>query len=205
MKKYLICKKLGMTEVIQDSGQVESVSVLKLSDMQVLECRTKERNGYFAIVIAYDNVSESKLNKPQLGYFKKLNKGFKKSIIEYRLDELPENPDDVISTEGLSFGSKLSIKSKSKGKGFSGTIKKHNFKRGPMSHGSKNHRRPGSIGAGTSPSRVLRGTRMAGKLGSQNVTTKSNLVKFDIDNSCLYVRGSVPGAKGTSVLVEVFE
>ena len=203
MKKYLICKKIGMTEVIQESGKVEPVSVLKLTDMDVLEIKNFEKNGYQAVVVGYDKVSEKKLSKPRLGIFKKLNKDFKKSIVEYRMEEIPEDPQSLIDLKDVMVGASLIIKSKSKGKGFSGTIKKHNFQRGPESHGSKNHRRPGSIGAGTSPSRVLKGTRMAGKMGSSNVTTKSILIKLDSENGCLYVRGPVPGSKGTNVFVEV--
>lgn len=203
MKKYLICKKIGMTEVIHETGKVEPVSVLKLTEMDILETRTYEHNGYQAVVVAYEKVSEKKLSKPRLGIFKKLDKDFKKSIVEYRMEEIPEDPYSLINLNDVKEGASLTIKSKSKGKGFAGTIKKHNFQRGPESHGSKNHRRPGSIGAGTSPSRVLKGTRMAGKMGSNNVTTKSILIKVDSENGCLYVRGPVSGSKGTNVFVEV--
>jgi large subunit ribosomal protein L3 len=212
MKRALFLKKLSMSSLINDSGSVVPVTVLEYIDQEILSIKTKENDGYEAVQFAFGNVSESKLNKPKLGIFKKKNKSPKKNIkelrfssdayLEYVADSEKESNTNLLSIESFEVNDRVSLRSKSKGKGFQGTIKAHNFKRGPMSHGSKNHRLPGSIGAGTDPARVLKGTRMAKRLGNKFVTISNLLVvKIDSEKGLMFVQGSIPGNKNEYILM----
>ena len=201
-----------MSSLINDSGSVVPVTVLEYVDQEILSVKTKESDGYEAIQISFGKIAESKLNKPKLGVFKKKNKSPKKYIqelrfsseahLEFAANSEKDSDTNLLSIESFEVNDRVSLRSKSKGKGFQGTIKAHNFKRGPMSHGSKNHRLPGSIGAGTDPARVLKGTRMAKRLGNKFVTISNLLVvKIDSEKGLMFVKGSIPGNKNEYILM----
>ena len=213
MKKAVFLKKLSMTSIIDESGVVYPATMLKFVEQEIVEIKNKEKHGYNSLLYAYEDIKEKKLNKPKLGFFKKRKKSVKKYLKEIRLsdssyDEIVqlENNDDIHQkyTSLSTFEEKdiVSVRGKSKGKGFQGTIKVHNFHRGPMSHGSKNHRLPGSIGAGTDPARVFKGTKMAKRLGFKNVTVKNLVIlKIDLDNNYVFIKGAVPGKASDLILM----
>ena len=201
MKQALILKKLGMSQVIDSSGVVYSVTILQNVETKVLELKTTDKHNYDALVIGFSSAKDKSLNKSMKGYFNKKKSSFFKSIQELRFSsdiqldkENLDNNSSLLDFEAFKEKEKVSFKGKSKGKGFQGTIKAHGFSRGPMSHGSKNHRLPGSIGAGTDPARVFKGTKMGKRCGDSQVTIKNlSIVKVDSENKLLFVNGSVPG------------
>ncbi len=197
----LIGRKVGMTQVFQDDGTMVAVSVLAIEPNTVTRLRTPERDGYTAVQIGTE-VSK-KLSKPETGQLKDLPKVA--TIREFRVDSV----DDV--TVGQSFaigdlfeaGDLVDVTGVSKGKGFAGVIKRHNFSRGPQTHGSDHHRAPGSIGPGTTPGRVYRGLKMAGQMGDERITIKKvRVIRTDPDRNLLLVKGSLPGARGGLILVK---
>ena len=197
----LIGRKVGMTQVFQDDGTMVAVSVLAIEPNTVTKLRTPERDGYTAVQIGTE-VSK-RLNKPETGQLKDLPKVA--TIREFRVDSV----DDV--TVGQVFaiadlfeaGDLVDVTGVSKGKGFAGVIKRHNFHRGPQTHGSDHHRAPGSIGPGTTPGRVYRGLKMSGHMGSERVTVKKvRVVRTDPDRNLLLVKGSLPGARGGLITVK---
>ena len=211
MKKAVFLKKISMTSLIDENGKVQPVTLLKLMNQEVLDLKGADRDGYNSVVYGFGDVKDKHINKPRSGYFKKLKKSPKKYLKEVVLSdgayqELIEAEqeflDNFVSLNSFEENDIVTISGKSKGKGFQGTIKAHNFKRGPMSHGSKNHRLPGSIGAGTDPARVFKGTRMAKRLGNKKVTIKNlKILKIDNDDSIVFLLGSVPGKKSDIVLM----
>jgi large subunit ribosomal protein L3 len=204
MKNIFIAEKLGMTQFLSNDGNVFPVTVLTFSNNFIVSFKTKEIDGYDAVLVGYGLKRESSINKPQLGYYKKNSLSFFRCVKEFRVEN-PHNFFDVGSVLSFPFqiSNKIDVRSKTIGKGFSGTVKKHRFKRGPMSHGSKNHRLPGSIGAGTTPSNVVKGKKMAGLLGSENVCIKNlELVSFDVEKSLIFLKGAVPGKKGLVFLTK---
>ena len=205
MNYTLFANKLGMTSYIDENGHVFPVTLISLLDQEPLFFQKLSTNGYNAVVVGYSNISEKKLNNSKKGFFKKIGKSPKKYLSEIRLpDSLDE---DSLSLDDFNFdinivnvNDNLKVVSTSKGKGFLGTIAAHRFKRGPMTHGSKNHRLPGSIGAGTDPARVFKGTKMAKRVGNIQVTKKNlTILKVDIDNKLIYIKGSIPGKKSQLV------
>ena len=210
MKNALILKKLGMSQLITENGKVENVTVFETLDTEILELRTKEKNNYDALVIGFDEVEDKILSKAGQGHFNKLKSKKFKFVKELKFNpETNLNLEDkksfnatLVSLDSFSENDIVSFQGKSKGKGFQGTIKAHGFHRGPMSHGSKNHRLPGSIGAGTDPARVFKGTKMGKRLGNRKVTIKNLvIVKIDADNKTVFVKGSVPGKKLETLLM----
>ncbi len=204
MKKFLIGKKIGMTQLMVENGDVVPVTVVQLGPCQIVDKREKEKVGYDAIVLGYGKIALEKLTKPKRGYFVKNNQEGYKLLKEFRPDSIE---GFVVNTELtvdiFEKDEKVSVRSKTIGRGFTGTIKRHNFKRGPMSHGSKSHRIPGSIGAGTSPSHIFKGKRMAGHYGDEYVTIHNlSVVGKDLETSCIFLKGAIPGKKNN--LVEVF-
>ena len=209
MKSALFIEKLGMTQIINESGDVEISTVLKVLDTEIIDCKTEDKHSYNAAVVAYSEILEKKLNNPKRGIFKKLNKSFKKYIKELRFDshdyildlDKKEFDNKRVSIDSFNIKDLVSLRGKTKGKGFQGTIKAHGFSRGPMTHGSKNHRLPGSIGAGTDPARVFKGTKMGKRSGDKNRTIKNLCIqKIDIEKNLIFIKGSVPG-KNKSVLL----
>jgi large subunit ribosomal protein L3 len=197
----LIGRKVGMTQVFQDDGTMVAVSVLAIEPNTVTRLRTPDRDGYTAIQIGTE-VSK-KLNKPETGQLKDLPKVA--TIREFRVDSVADVTVGQTFSLGDLFeaGDLVDVTGVSKGKGFAGVIKRHNFHRGPQTHGSDHHRAPGSIGPGTTPGRVYRGLKMSGHMGSERVTVKKvRVVRADADRNLLLVKGSLPGARGGLILVK---
>lgn len=199
----VIGKKVGMTQIFDEQGLAIPVTVIKVDETVVTQVKTVETDGYNAIQVGTVAAKEKHLTKAQLGHFKKNNLSNYRHLQEFRI----ENPQDYkvgdkVELSVLENVEKVDVTGKSIGKGFQGTVKRHNFGRGPMGHGSKNHREPGSIGAGTTPSRVIKGKKMAGNMGNERVTiTKLKLVKVDSANGLVLVKGSVPGCEGRLVTI----
>jgi large subunit ribosomal protein L3 len=201
MSLGLIGRKVGMTQVFQDDGTMVAVSVLAIEPNTVTKLRTSERDGYTAVQLGTDVVK--KLSKPEAGQLKDLPKV--STIREFRVDDVGAYSVGQVVALGDLFavGDEVDVSGVSKGKGFSGVIKRHNFKRGPKTHGSDHHRAPGSIGPGTTPGRVYRGLRMAGHMGDEMITIKKvRVVRTDTDRNLLLVKGSLPGARGSLILVK---
>jgi large subunit ribosomal protein L3 len=197
----LIGRKVGMTQVFQDDGTMVAVSVLAIEPNTVTKLRTPDRDGYTAVQIGTE-VSK-RLNKPQSGQLKDLPKVA--TIREFRVDSVDDYElGQIVSlTDLFSAGDEVDVSGVSKGKGFAGHIKRHNFHRGPQTHGSDHHRAPGSIGPGTTPGRVYRGMKMSGHMGDDTVTIKKvRVVRTDPDRNLLLVKGSLPGARGGLILVK---
>ena len=199
----VIGKKVGMTQIFDEQGLAIPVTVIKVDETVVTQVKTVETDGYNAIQVGTVAAKEKHLTKAQLGHFKKNNLSNYRHLQEFRV----ENPQDYkvgdkVELSVLENVEKVDVTGKSIGKGFQGTVKRWNFGRGPMAHGSKNHREPGSIGAGTTPSRVIKGKRMAGNMGNERVTiTKLKVVKVDTDNKLVLIKGSVPGCEGRLVTI----
>lgn len=199
----VIGKKVGMTQIFNEEGLAVPVTVIKVDPIVVTQVKTVETDGYNAIQVGTVAAKEKHLSKAQIGHFAKNKLENFRHLQEFRVD----NPQDYtvgqqIELSVLSDVQKVDVTGTSIGKGFQGTVKRHNFSRGPMAHGSKNHREPGSIGAGTTPSRVIKGKRMAGNMGNERVTiTKLKLVKVDSENSLILIKGSVPGSEGKLVTI----
>ena len=199
----VIGKKVGMTQIFDEQGLAIPVTVIKVDETVVTQVKTVETDGYNAIQVGTVAAKGKHLTKAQLGHFKKNNLSNYRHLQEFRV----ENPQDYkvgdkVELSVLENVEKVDVTGKSIGKGFQGTVKRWNFGRGPMAHGSKNHREPGSIGAGTTPSRVIKGKRMAGNMGNERVTiTKLKLVKVDSANGLVLVKGSVPGCEGRLVTI----
>ncbi len=198
----ILARKLGMTQRFQDDGRVERVTVLEAGPCPVTAIRTVERDGYEAVQLAFDRCKEKSLSKPELGHLRKASTSAHRVVREFR-DEAGELlVGGTVTCDAFAAGDKVKISGLAKGKGFQGTIKRHNFKRGPKSHGSHNVRAPGSIGASATPSRVMPGIRGAGRMGGGRVTQRG-LTVVDVlgDRNLLLVRGAVPGPKGGVVEV----
>ncbi len=196
----LLGKKLGMTQVFQEDGRVERVTVVEAGPCMVTGIRTEERDGYEALQLAYGQSTEKALTKAQIGHLKKADAGLLKTVREFR-DEAGEHQiGDELKVDVFEVGSQVKVSGVSKGKGFQGTFKRHNFSRGPASHGSHNVRGPGSIGASATPSRVFKGMRGPGQMGNERVTQRGlTVVDVRPEQNLLLLRGSVPGPKGTTV------
>jgi large subunit ribosomal protein L3 len=203
----IIGRKLGMTQVFNEDGERVPVTVIEAGPCPVTAVRDAERDGYQAVQLAFGELREARLTKPELGHLKKAGAPAMRKLAEFRAAPGSEQDQelkigDQVTVESFEKGERVSVTSRSKGKGFQGTIRRHNFHRGPVSHGSHNVRAPGSIGASATPSRVFKGLRMPGQLGSRRVTQRG-LEVFDVDpeRNLLIVRGAVPGPSGS--LVEV--
>lgn len=199
----VIGKKLGMTQIFDEQGLAIPVTVIKVDPIVVTQVKTVETDGYNAIQVGTIPAKEKHLTKAEIGHFKKNNLENFRHLQEFRVDNPADyKVGDKIELSVLDNVEKVDVTGKSIGKGFQGTVKRWNFSRGPMGHGSKNHREPGSIGAGTTPSRVIKGKRMAGNMGNERVTiTKLKLVKVDAEKSLVLVKGSVPGCEGRLVTI----
>jgi large subunit ribosomal protein L3 len=198
----ILAKKLGMTQIFQEDGRVARVTVLEAGPCPVTAIRTVERDGYEAVQLAFGLAREKHLSKAELGHLKKADAPPMRHLVEFR-DEAGElQLGETVTVESFAVGGRVKVAGTSKGKGFQGTIKRHNFASGPKSHGSHNVRAPGSIGASATPSRVLRGLRGPGHMGSRRATQKGlEVVAVDTERNLLMVRGSVPGARGSVVEV----
>jgi large subunit ribosomal protein L3 len=198
----ILAKKLGMTQRFLDDGKVERVTVLEAGPCPVTAIRTPQLDGYEAVQLGFGAVREKALNKPLLGHLKKVSAPPVRTLVEFR-DEAGElQVGDTVTVEAFEVGQTVKVAGTSKGKGFQGTIKRHNFASGPKSHGSHNVRAPGSIGASATPSRVFKGIRGPGRMGGKRATQKGlTIVELMPDRNLMLVRGSVPGPKGGTVEV----
>ena len=194
----LLGNKIGMTQIFDESGNIIPVTILKVGPCVVTQIKTKLKDGYNSIQIGYGNVSNKLLNQPKLGHLQKSNIQPLKYLKEFKVSEQDEfEIGQVLNVELFSPGQFVNIKGKTIGKGFSGLQKRHNFSRGPMTHGSKNHRAPGSIGMGTTPGRVLPGKKMSGQLGNKTTTIKKlKVIQINSEENILVIKGSVPGKPG---------
>jgi large subunit ribosomal protein L3 len=198
----ILAKKLGMTQVFQEDGSVARVTVLEAGPCPVTGIRTVERDGYEAVQLAFGATKEKQLTRAELGHLKKADAPPMRHVVEFR-DEAGElQVGESVTVEAFEIGQRVKIAGVSKGKGFQGTIKRHNFKSGPKSHGSHNVRAPGSIGASATPSRVFKGLRGPGQMGNRRVTQRGlEIVDVDARQNLLLVRGSVPGPRNGYVEV----
>jgi large subunit ribosomal protein L3 len=198
----ILAKKLGMTQVFQPDGRVARVTVLEAGPCPVTAIRTLERDGYEAVQLAYGATKEKHLSKPELGHLKKADAPPLRRLAEFRGEVGELTLGEMVTVDSFEAGARVKVSGTSKGKGFQGTIKRHNFASGPKSHGSHNVRAPGSIGASATPSRVLKGIRGPGQMGNKRVTQKGlEVVSIDSKQNLLLVRGSVPGPEGAIVEV----
>ena len=194
----LLGNKIGMTQIFDESGNIIPVTILKVGPCVVTQVKTKSKENYDSIQIGYGNIASKKLTQPELGHLQKSNIQPLKYLKEFRTTEQDEfTVGQVLNADLFSPGQFVNIRGKSIGKGFSGLQKRHNFTRGPMTHGSKNHRAPGSIGMGTTPGRVLPGKKMAGQLGNKITTVKKlKVIQANANENLLVIKGSVPGKPG---------
>ncbi|MGB2710741.1 MAG: 50S ribosomal protein L3 [Conexibacter sp.] len=198
----ILAKKLGMTQRFLDDGRVERVTVLEAGPCPVTAIRTKERDGYEAVQLAFGVCREKQLTRPELGHLKKAGASAHRHLVEFR-DEAGElQIGETVTVEVFEPGQKVKVSGTSKGKGFQGTIKRHNFAAGPKSHGSHNVRAPGSIGASAWPARVMKGIRGPGRMGGKRITQKGiEIVEVISNENLMLVRGAVPGPRGGTVEV----
>jgi large subunit ribosomal protein L3 len=202
MQKVIYGKKIGMSQIIDSEGVVASTTLIKVLPLTVV--KKVVNNNVESILVGFEEIDSKKLNKPKQGLFEKNKTKSFKRIKEYRLDDISSlNSNDEMDISLFEEKEKVNVRGKSIGKGFAGTIKRHHFSRGPMTHGSKNHRLPGSIGGGTDPGRVFKGTKMGGRLGNKYNTIKNlEILKIDVENGIVFLKGSIPGKKNN--LVEIF-
>lgn len=200
----LIGKKLGMTQMFEASGEVTPVSVIEAGPCPIVQVKTPEKDGYSAIQIGFGDIREKRNTKARLGHFKKAGVSPCRLLREVRVDDSSQfkvgESVDVKVFEGTD---KVHVSGTSKGRGFAGTIRRHNFTAGPRTHGSHNVRAPGSIGMCATPSRVFKGKKLPGRMGGKRTTTRNlKLVEIDTENNLLYVKGSIPGANNGFVFIE---
>jgi large subunit ribosomal protein L3 len=200
--KGILGKKLGMSQVFDpDTGAMTAVTVIEAGPCPVVQVKTTEVDGYDAVQLAFDAVAERKLSKPEVGHLKKAGVGPHRHLVELR-GESGLTVGETVTVESFEPGEAIKVSGITIGKGYQGTIKRHNFTRGPVTHGSHNIRKPGSIGASAYPSRVFKGMKMSGRMGGTRVTQPGLVVhEVDVERNLLLVRGSVPGSKGG--LVEI--
>ena len=204
MKKALIGKKVGMTQIFDENGTVIPVTVIEAGPCVVAQVKTLENDGYEAVQLGFGEVKENKLNKPEKGHFAKANVTAKRHLREFRLDSIEGiKVGDELKADVFAAGEKIDVQGTSKGKGFQGVIKRHGQHRGPMGHGSMYHRRPGSMGATSTPGRVFKGKKLPGHMGRVTVTIQNlDVVRVDMDKNVILVKGSVPGAKGSILKIK---
>ena len=198
----ILAKKIGMTQRFLDDGRVERVTVLEAGPCPVTAIRTVERDGYEAVQLAFGACKEKALTRPELGHLKKADTSAHRYLREFRDEAAELLVSETVTVDTFEVGQTVKISGTSKGKGFAGTIKRHNFHRGPKTHGSHNYRAPGSIGASAWPARVMKGIRGPGRMGGGRVTQRGlTVVEVMAQRNLLLVRGSVPGPKGGTVEV----
>lgn len=203
----LLGNKIGMTQIFDELGNIIPVTIVKVGPCVVTQIKTKSKNGYDAIQIGYGNISSKYLTQSELGHLQKSNIQPLKYLKEFRINEVSELAvGQVLNVNSFSPGQLVNVRGKNIGKGFSGLQKRYNFSRGPMTHGSKNHKAPGSIGMGTTPGRVLPGKKMAGQVGNKITTiTKLKVIQINSEENILVLKGSVPGKPGNLLSIIPFE
>ncbi|MBD2179576.1 50S ribosomal protein L3 [Planktothrix sp. FACHB-1355] len=190
--------KLGMTQIFDETGKAIPVTVVQAGPCPITQIKTQQTDGYSAIQVGFGSTTQKALNKPEMGHLAKSNSPPLRHLNEYRIENTGDYQlGEPINVDIFTPGQIVDVRGTSIGKGFAGYQKRHNFGRGPMSHGSKNHRLPGSVGAGTTPGRVYPGKRMAGRLGGKQVTIrKLTIVRVDAERNLLLIKGAVPGKRG---------
>ncbi|MCI8392412.1 MAG: 50S ribosomal protein L3 [Clostridia bacterium] len=204
MNKTIIGKKVGMTQIFDETGMVIPVTVIEAGPCTVTQVKTVETDGYNSIQLGYGEVKEKRVNKPLKGHFQKSKLALKKHLREFRTDDLADvKVGDEIKLDVFEAGDKIDVQGTSKGKGFQGVIKRHGQSRGPMGHGSMYHRRPGSMGSTSTPGRVFKGKKLPGHMGCVTVTIQNlDVVRVDTDKNVLLIKGSVPGPKGAILKIK---
>ena len=204
MKKGIIGKKIGMTQIFDEKGNVIPVTVIEAGPCVVAQVKTEETDGYKAVQLGFGEVKEKHINKPEAGHFAKSKIENKKHLREFKLEDITNyKVGDIVKADIFTAGEKVDIQGISKGKGFQGVIKRHGQHRGPMGHGSMYHRRPGSMGATSTPGRVFKGKKLPGHMGHTTVTIQNlDIVAVDMDKNVIIVKGSVPGSKGTILKIK---
>ena len=199
MKKGLIAKKIGMTQIFDEAGDVVPVTVVEAGPCVVVQKKTSENDGYEAVQLGFGDISPKGVNKPMQGHFKKNDVAFKRTLKEFRLDDTSAvNVGDILKADTFAVGDVIDVQGTSKGKGFQGAIKRHNQHRVKMTHGTGPvHRHAGSMGAISDPSRIFKGKGMPGHMGCDTVTVQNLVVvKVDAENNLIAIKGAVPGPKG---------
>ena len=202
--KGIIGKKIGMTQIFDEKGNVIPVTVIEAAGNIVAQVKTTETDGYNAIQLGYGEVKANRINKPEAGHFAKAKIENRKHLREFRTDDVANyKVGDEVKVDIFTAGEKVDVQGTSKGKGFQGVIKRHGQHRGPMGHGSMYHRRPGSMGSTSTPGRVFKGKKLPGHMGRVTVTIQNlDVVRVDMDKNVILVKGSVPGAKGAILKVK---
>ena len=202
--KAIVAEKVGMTQLWNEDNQVVPVTMLRVSPCRIVQIKTNENDGYSALQVTYGQAREKSLTKPEAGHFAKAGVDAGVKLVELRVDDVTDyEVGQALDASLLEAGDKIDVTAVSKGKGFAGTMKRHNFSGQKASHGAHRvHRKPGAIGACATPARVFKGTRMAGRMGAQKVTTQNlTVVQSDADAEIILVKGSVPGPKGAVVVI----
>ena len=204
MKKAIIGKKVGMTQIFDETGKVIPVTVIEAGPCVVVSKMTKEKEGYEAVQYGYEEVAERKLTQPEQGHLKKAGVGMMKHLKEFRIENSTLNVGDVVKADVFAEGEKVDITGISKGKGYAGTVKRFGQGRTPMTHGGGPvHRHAGSMGPSASPGRILPGKKQAGHMGAEQVTVQNlDIVKVDSELNMIAIRGAVPGPKGSIVYIK---
>ena len=202
MKKAILAKKVGMTQIFNEAGELVPVTVLQAGPCVVTQVKTIENDGYEAVQVGFEDIREKLVNKPVKGMFDKAGVSYKRYVREFKL-EGEYAVKDEIKAEIFEAGDKVDATAIAKGKGFQGAIKRHGQSRGPMAHGSKYHRHAGSNGSCSTPSRVFKGKKMPGHMGGKKVTTQNlEVVRVDAEKNLLLVKGAVPGPKKSLVTIK---
>ncbi len=206
MGKGILGKKVGMTQIYDDEGRIVPVTVIEANSCVVVQVKTEETDGYGAVQLGFGEVKSDTLNRPQRGHFERAGVTPRKHLAEFRADNSDWSDvevGDAVGPDVFSPGQRVKVRGVSRGKGFAGSIKRHNTSRGPMTHGSRYHRGPGSRGASSFPSRVVRGRKLPGRMGGKRVTVESSeVVRIDTERGLILVRGPVPGPRGGVVRIE---
>ena len=204
MKKGIIGKKIGMTQIFDEKGNVVPVTVIEATPNVVAQVKTVETDGYNSIQLGYGEVKDKHINKPEKGHFTKAGLAAKKHLREFRVEDVENyKVGDEVKADIFEAGEKIDVQGTTKGKGFQGVIKRHGQHRGPMGHGSKFHRHQGSNGSATTPGRVFKGKGMPGHMGSKRITIQNlEVVRVDAENNLILVKGSVPGPKKCLVTIK---
>ena len=202
MKKAILAKKVGMTQIFNEAGELVPVTVLQAGPCVVTQVKTIENDGYEAVQVGFEDIREKLVNKPVKGMFDKAGVSYKRYVREFKL-EGEYSVKDEIKVDVFEAGDKIDATAIAKGKGFQGAIKRHGQSRGPMAHGSKYHRHAGSNGSCSTPSRVFKGKKMPGHMGGKKVTTQNlEVVRVDAEKNLLLVKGAVPGSKKSLVTIK---
>lgn len=204
MKKAILGRKLGMTQIFNENGRVVPVTVVEAGPCVVLQKKTEEKDGYNAIQVGFEDIREKLANKPKKGHFAKAGVSVKRIVREFRLDNIDEyEVGNEIKADIFAAGDKIDVSGVSKGKGFQGTIKRWNMQRGPMSHGSKYHRAVGSMGAASSPSRTFKNKKMPGQMGNKKATVLNlEVVKIMPEKNVILIKGGVPGPNKGYIVIK---